>query len=109
MKILLEGWGCAVHTAAGLDDIARIKMRPDLVIADFHLSEGTGIDAIRELRRKFGADLLAILVTADRTPAVRDAAEAASITVMHKPLKPAALRALLAQWRATEPREIETV
>ena len=44
----------------------------------------------------------AVLVTADRTPAVREAAAAAmNVHVLNKPLKPAALRALLAQWRAT--------
>jgi hypothetical protein len=108
MKILLEGWGCAVVTLAGLDNLASIRVRPDVVIADFHLGEGTGLDAIGALRGKFGTDLQAVLITADRTLAVRDAAESASITVMHKPLKPAALRALLAQWRAAQPREIET-
>jgi len=50
-------------------------------------------------RRKFGAELPAILITADRSPAVRDAARANDIQVLNKPLKPAALRALMAQWR----------
>jgi hypothetical protein len=43
-----------------------------------------------------------MLVTADRTPTVRDAAAAMNIHVLNKPLKPAALRALLTQWRATK-------
>ena len=58
-----------------------------------------GIDAIVQLRRRFGADLPAILITADRSPLVRDAARVEDILVLHKPVKPAALRALLAQWR----------
>ena len=45
------------------------------------------------------ATLPAILITADRTPAVREAARAQDIQVLNKPVKPAALRALLAQWR----------
>ena len=101
MRLLLEGWGCRVTTASGLTELADMPAKPDVVVADYHLDEGTGIDAIGLLRGRFGDDLRAILVTADRTPTVRDAAEASGIVVMHKPLKPAALRALLAQWWAT--------
>ena len=48
---------------------------------------------------RFGADLTAILITADRSPRVREDARANGIQVLNKPLKPAALRALLTQWR----------
>jgi hypothetical protein len=34
-------------------------------------------------------------------PWLRDEAEKAGVNVLNKPVKPAALRALLAQWRAT--------
>ena len=60
---------------------------------------GDGIAAIADLRRRYGSGLPAILVTADRTAAVRETANAQDIQVLHKPIKPAALRALLAQWR----------
>ena len=39
----------------------------------------------------------AILATADRSVEVRDAARAANVDIIHKPLKPAPLRALLAR------------
>jgi hypothetical protein len=42
-----------------------------------------------------------LLLTADRSPAVRDEAAKAEVYVLNKPVRPAALRALLAQWRAT--------
>ena len=51
------------------------------------------------LRERLGAELPAILITADRSVRVRAEARAASIQVLHKPIKPAALRAMLAQWR----------
>ncbi len=104
MRMLLGGWGCTVVTAAGLNDsLKHLKRRrqPDVIIADYHLDKGDGIEAIVALRWKLGRDLPAILLTADRSLAVREAATAKSIHVLHKPLKPAALRALLAQWRAT--------
>ncbi|MDB5485335.1 MAG: hybrid sensor histidine kinase/response regulator, partial [Tardiphaga sp.] len=39
--------------------------------------------------------------TADRTPEVRDLAEANDIRVLNKPLKPAVLRSILSQLRIT--------
>ena len=63
---------------------------------------GTGLIgyyAVRELRRRFGADLPAILITADRSLRLRQDAQAEDIQFLNKPLKPAALRALLAQYR----------
>ena len=69
------------------------------MLVDYHLDEGNGIDAIAELRRRFGTDLTAILITADRSPRVREDARGNAIQVLNKPIKPAALRALLTQWR----------
>ena len=52
--------------------IAEAKVSPDGLLVDYHLDEGNGIEAIAELRRRFGADLTAILITADRSPRVRE-------------------------------------
>ena len=49
MRALLSRWGCAVATAHGLAE-AREACElgpPDVVIADYHLDEGDGIEAIR--------------------------------------------------------------
>ena len=103
METLLAGWGCRVFKApdlkAAIAIIAEAKMTPDGLLVDYHLDEGNGIAAIKELRRRFGADLTAILITADRSPHVREDARANAIQLLHKPIKPAALRALLTQWR----------
>ena len=72
-----------------------------MIIADYHLDEGDGLDVIRSLRWRTQAATPAILVTADRTPTVRDTAAAMHVHVLNKPVKPAALRALLTQWRAS--------
>jgi CheY-like chemotaxis protein len=103
METLLSGWGCRVLKASDLDSavaaIADAKVSPDGLLVDYHLDNGNGIDAIGELRRRFGAELTAILITADRSPRVREEARAHAIQVLNKPVKPAALRALLTQWR----------
>src|SRR5665647_756845 len=102
METLLQGWGCAVIKAPDLDialaAIAASPIMPNGLLIDYHLDHGNGIEAIVALRERCG-DLPAILITADRSPAVRERAQAEGIQLLHKPLKPAALRALLAQWR----------
>jgi signal transduction histidine kinase len=111
MKLLLGGWGCHVAVAQGraqaLEALGR--KRPDIILADYHLDEGdNGLDVIEALRNADhrrrgpqGGTLPAVLLTADRGPVVRDAAALADVHILNKPLKPAALRALLAQLRVT--------
>jgi Na+/proline symporter/signal transduction histidine kinase len=103
METLLRGWGCAVIKAPDLSlalaAVAESPTMPNGLLVDYHLDEGNGIEAIELLRLHYGADLPAILITADRSPAVRETARVQAIQVLHKPLKPAALRAMLAQWR----------
>jgi Na+/proline symporter/signal transduction histidine kinase/PAS domain-containing protein len=104
MRGLLGGWGCVVTTASGLDEaLASLRSagEPDVVIADYHLDHGNGLTAISALRERTSARVPAILLTADRSPQVREAAIALDVHLLNKPLKPGALRALLAQWRAT--------
>jgi CheY-like chemotaxis protein/anti-sigma regulatory factor (Ser/Thr protein kinase) len=105
MATLLGGWGCHVLKAADLKaalaTLSDAKALPSGLLVDYHLDAGNGIEAITALRWRFGAELPAILVTADRSPAVREEARARDIQVLAKPLKPAALRALMAQWRVT--------
>lgn len=104
MKRLLEGWGCRVTTAPSLDEAlphVGTRNEADVLIADYHLDHGNGLTAISALRAHSRAPMPAILLTADRTPHVREAATALDVYILNKPLKPAALRALLAQWRAT--------
>jgi Na+/proline symporter/signal transduction histidine kinase len=103
METLLGGWGCRVLKAPDLKSalaaVGEAKAAPNGLLVDYHLDAGNGIEAIGALRWRFGTELPAILITADRSPHVRDDARARDIQVLHKPLKPAALRALIAQWR----------
>jgi Na+/proline symporter/CheY-like chemotaxis protein/anti-sigma regulatory factor (Ser/Thr protein kinase) len=101
MVLLTTGWGCTVGEAQSIGDLAEIMNRrepaPDIVIADYHLSDGNGIEAILTLRAFYQSDIPALLITADRTAEVRAEAERHGIGVQHKPVKPAAIRAYLTQ------------
>ena len=103
MQTLLGGWGCTVVVAPDLTAahlrLHELALAPDGLLVDYHLDDSNGIDAVVDLRGRYGSHLPAILVTADRSPRVREEARVNLIKVLNKPLKPAALRALLAQWR----------
>src|SRR5580700_1601207 len=103
MEKLLGGWGCRVLTAADLTEALAAMdasgLEPDGLLVDYHLDGGNGIAAIAELRRRLSRDLPAILITADRSLHVREEAQAEGVHLLHKPLKPASLRALVTQWR----------
>ncbi len=104
MRVLLTGWGCRVTTALDPREAARKTFeageRPDVLIADYHLDEGTGVEAVVQLRWRFGTEIPALLVTADRSQGVRAEAAARDIEILNKPVKPAALRAYLSRVRS---------
>ncbi|MEZ5764988.1 MAG: PAS domain-containing hybrid sensor histidine kinase/response regulator [Xanthobacteraceae bacterium] len=103
MRTLIGGWGADViaecDAAAAVRAIEQDGRVPDGFIVDYHLDRGHGIAAIADLRERYGEDAPALLITADRSPKVREAARAARINMLNKPVKPASLRATIGQWR----------
>ena len=100
MRHLLSGWGLDIRTATAIAEARELVAAddpPDVVIADYHLDDGDGLLAVAAVREAVGRELPAVLITADHTPALRQAADGHGIRVLNKPLKPAALRALLSQ------------
>jgi CheY-like chemotaxis protein/anti-sigma regulatory factor (Ser/Thr protein kinase) len=104
MQTLLEQWQCVPICAKSGAEAVRLlhaaHMPPHIILADYHLDdEGNGLDAIARLRALYGSEIPALLITADRTAEVRDRAADEDVYLLYKPLKPASLRALLAQTR----------
>jgi Na+/proline symporter/signal transduction histidine kinase len=106
MKTLLKAWNAEVIAVTDPEAaIAAIESSGGDVtglLVDYHLDRGNGVAAIREIRRRFGENIPAILITADRSPHVRGAARGENIAILNKPVKPASLRALLGQWRTQQ-------
>jgi signal transduction histidine kinase len=104
MAALLAGWQCetilSADLAAAVAGVRSAGRAVDGLVVDYHLDTGNGIEAVIELRRLFGADIPAVLITADRSAGVRERARALAIQVLNKPLKPASLRAVMSQWTA---------
>lgn len=102
METLLRGWGCHVTTlrsgAALKNYCADHSTPPDVIVADYHLLHENGLDMIGFARETFQVEIPAVLLTADRSKEVRQRAEDENVTVLHKPLRPAALRSLLSHF-----------
>jgi Na+/proline symporter/signal transduction histidine kinase len=109
MRLLFEGWGCTVATFSGSKAIAEAGLIavPDIILADYHLDGETGLDLIRKLRGRFGETIPAVLVTADRSYEVREAADQMDVPVVNKPLKPAVLRSLMTRLSRMTPAAAE--
>jgi Na+/proline symporter/signal transduction histidine kinase/CheY-like chemotaxis protein len=100
MRTLLESWSCQVLVARGRGEAAALALspqpKPELLIVDYHLDRSAdGVDCVEALRRGYNATIPAVIVTADHSPAARSHASSRGLVLLHKPVKPAALRSLL--------------
>jgi Na+/proline symporter/signal transduction histidine kinase len=99
MRALLSGWQCPVITAVdSREAIERLKVArviPDIIISDYHLDRQDGCAAIREIGAACEAEIPGIVITADGSSEVRARVSAEGYAFLQKPVKPAALRALI--------------
>jgi len=99
---LLRKWGYSVITAssdeAALNRLFEQAQRPDLIISDYHLANGkTGIKAVERIGAVFDASIPTILISGDTAPErLRDAKDKGYI-LLHKPVDPMRLRAVMHQ------------
>jgi PAS domain S-box-containing protein len=102
MQALLEQWGIQVFKAHESGAALRLIGEEviDAVLADYHLGDGSnGLELIHRAAEVRGAPCAAALITADHGPELTRAARRAGIPLLHKPLRPAALRALLSAFK----------
>lgn len=104
MAGLLNAWRCDVIAApdqAGvLAELRKRAVRPDIILADFHLDRGRfGTDVITAIRKYCNSAVPAAIITADRNPEIQNLAQQIGATLLVKPIKPARLRALISSVR----------
>ena len=98
MAALLGQWGCEVLTATDRDAALALlgSQPPEAILADYHLDHGaTGCELVRDLRRHYGREIPAVMISADRSDECRRALQRLGIPQLNKPLKPGKLRAVL--------------
>jgi CheY-like chemotaxis protein len=96
----LRSWGCTViaelSETAALTRLAEFGQQPDLIISDHRLADGkTGIEAIDCLRGALGIAIPAFLISGDTAPELLRDASASGYHLLHKPVPPITLRAML--------------
>jgi len=106
MDALLGAWGVQVTKARNSSEAQQIAGRGevDAVLADYHLGDAVGgLELLRRLQDMRGTRLGAALISADHSAELAQLARAAGFPLLHKPLRPAALRALLSAYRRRLP------
>jgi Na+/proline symporter/signal transduction histidine kinase len=99
MHSLLSRWGCQVWTARNREECQHLfadGVRPQLALVDFHLDAGdTGTALMAWLRTHLNEPVPGVVISADGRPEMLAQVHAAGLDYLAKPVKPAALRALL--------------
>jgi Na+/proline symporter/signal transduction histidine kinase len=102
MNSLLSRWGCQVWTARNREECAALLsdgVRPQLALVDYHLDHGdTGTELMAWLRTRLGEPVPGVVISADGRPEMIAQVHAAGLDYLPKPVKPAALRALLSRY-----------
>ncbi len=99
LEDLLGSWGCCVQACESLDAAMGVLAKgfsPLVLISDFRLGgHSTGLDVIEQARVHLGWGVPACVVSGDTDADLMQATRAASLTLLHKPVRPAKLRSLL--------------
>lgn len=101
MEALLAGWGCRVLLAQNLAQAVEVARTggetPHIIVADYHLDEGTGVEAVAAVQAATFATIPAVIISADHSIEVQRDIRRHGYMHLRKPLKAAALRAILMQ------------
>ncbi len=97
MRAMLERWGCQVFSATDRAAAAEeMRHAPALLIVDYHLDgHDNGLDAALAIREASGRAIPVLVITADRGDELLERVTALKFRRLLKPVKPAALRAVM--------------
>ncbi|MBL0720810.1 response regulator [Piscinibacter sp. Jin2] len=104
LRVLLQGWEAQVElvdSLAGLEAWLALastqgKPRPDLLLVDYRLPDGNGLQVLKRLRAQAGlGELPALMITGSTLGGQEDQAEALGFHLLTKPVSPQRLRAMI--------------
>jgi CheY-like chemotaxis protein len=107
MNLLLDRWGCPTvmlaQTQAQAAQQVLLHGTPDFVLVDYHLDDQShGLQLMQHLDNILGTRLPAIVITADRSSQLEETVKAQGYGLLRKPIRPAALRALMSNMLKTK-------
>jgi len=90
-ELLLEAEGYQIATAVSATEaralINNLDEAPSLIVSDFHLLDGsTGVEAVTDIRKHYGLNIPAFIVSGDTSKVVKDARPVDNSTLMSKPV-----------------------
>ncbi len=98
MQALLSAWGCHVICAVDEAEVLRAVQQhgaPDIALVDYQLDSATGIEVMDAIQAKHGLEVPRVVITANKTREVHDRVKRHGCELLIKPIKPAALRAVM--------------
>ncbi len=102
MSSLLGKWQCHVAIArdrAEVEAVLEEGFRPQLVLVDYHLDDGdTGLELVVWLREHLAREVPGVVISADGRSELITNIRLAGLDYLPKPVKPAALRALISRY-----------
>lgn len=102
MQSLLSRWQCHVAVARDREEVQQVLAEgfvPQLVLVDYHLDAGdTGVELMQWLRGQQGTVLPGVVISADGRSDLVTQIRLAGLDFLPKPVKPAALRALISRY-----------
>ena len=97
---LMEEWGCCVFAGESSDEVM-LKLnfratRPDILVCDYRLPNGlTAVHVIKSMRELWGEGFPAVVLTGDTASEVLQDIHASGAILLHKPIAPLRLRAMM--------------
>ena len=106
MNLLLDRWGCSTvllaETQAQAAQQVLMHGAPDFVLMDYQLNDQSdGLQVMQHLDNILETRLPAIVITADRSSELEETVKARGYGLLRKPIRPAALRALMTNMMKT--------
>lgn len=107
MNLLLDRWGCPsvllAETQAQAAQQVLMHGTPDFVLVDYQLNDqSNGLQVMQHLDKILNTQLPAIVITADRSSELEETVKASGYGLLRKPIRPAALRALMTNMMKTK-------